>query len=80
MHFKSILLSMCMQAMIDEILAKKSGKNFGESRSKAEKLPFMTRQKKLINKDTHGVTDIPQQQHGENDLFENENFISNDDL
>ena len=74
---------MCLQQIIDEILLKKSGKTYHDAKHKIEKLPFLTRNKSLINKqDEVESTEIKtsRSNQGEIDLFENDNFISTDDL
>jgi hypothetical protein len=71
---------MCLQKMVDEICMKKSGKTFHDLKHKKQDLPFLTRDKSLINKikSETNHTLISGQNQGENELFDT--IISNDDL
>lgn len=79
---QSILLSMCLTSMVDEILIKNEGRSFEkDGRRKAKQLPFLTRDKSIINtveKSTLNSTPVINQNQEENDLFDT--IISNDDL
>lgn len=84
---QAILISMTLQTIVDEIIMMKEGKavkKFTERPKNRNLIPFLTRQKSLISmssqqpvpEDTHRVSKNVDQ----NTLFENEEFISNDDL
>jgi len=78
---------MTLQTIVDEIIMMKEGKavkKFTERPKNRNLIPFLTRQKSLISmssqqpvpEDTHRVS----KNFDQNTLFENEEFISNDDL
>lgn len=80
---------MTLQSIIDEIIMIRDGKEvkkFTEKPKDRNLIPFLTRQKALINApktndqqpydNSHEVIKTKNQE----DLFEDENFISNDDL
>lgn len=84
MNYKAILISMSLQTIVDEIILKQEGKRIKRLSEKSRArvtTPFLTRQKSLINADQkkqneiHTIKDM-----GRNDLVENDEFISNDDL
>ncbi|CAF0730719.1 unnamed protein product [Brachionus calyciflorus] len=87
---QAILISMSLQTMVDEILLKKDGKRLKRpsDRHKVRATPFLTRNKSLINNtsqqsDTESISsssaNVPRD-YNKNDMFENEEFITNDDL
>ncbi len=76
---------MSLQNVVDEILLRKAGKTIKRlsDRHKYKVTPFLTRQKAIIN------ASIEEENNNNNDLhvsrennvlFEDDNFISNDDL
>ena len=78
---------MTLQTIVDEIIMIKEGKavkKFTERTKNRNLIPFLTRQKSLVSyssqlsasEETYQVNKI----RDENTLFENEEFISNDDL
>lgn len=70
---------MCLQKMVDEIVMKKSGKTLHDLKHKRRDLPFLTRDKSLINNEAQmEKSHLVDQNQGENELFDN--MISNDDL
>ena len=73
---------MCLTSLVDEILIKNEGRSFEkDGRRKAKQLPFLTRDKSIINtveKSTLNSTPVINQNQEENDLFDT--IISNDDL
>jgi hypothetical protein len=76
---------MCLQSMIEEILLKKDGHDLGDTKHRAAKLPFLTRQKRVVDDKKPADAGVrcgptPELNHGENTIFEDDNFISNDDL
>ena len=77
---------MCLQSMVDEIIVKKSGKDFEDRKMRTEKLAFMTRQKRVVNMNKQDDENLlfvpknPELNQGENTIFDDDNFISNDDL
>lgn len=84
MHSKAILISMSLQTIVDEIILKQEGKRIkrlSEKRGSRVTTPFLTRQKSLINADQKKSNEIYSiRDMGRNDLVENDEFISNDDL
>jgi hypothetical protein len=83
---KAILISMTIQSIIDEILMVKDGKTvkkFTERPKDKNLIPFLNRQKSLINLKSLNEPENPHEvkrNFSQNDLLEVENFISNDDL
>ncbi len=87
MKKKAILLSMSLQTMVDEIVLRKEGKTskrFTERRGKVRPLPFLTRQKSIINTENEQQTQQLAQAHvdrdSENKVFDDNTVITNDDL
>ncbi|RMZ97406.1 sorting nexin-17-like [Brachionus plicatilis] len=90
---QAILISTSVQTMVDEILLKKDGKKIKRpsDRQRAKATQFLTRNKSLVksgsaNQNTDSETtslesnlNLPAD-YSKNDLFENEDFITNDDL
>lgn len=85
---------MCIQTMVDEVLLKNNGrkKKRPSDRQKSKKTEFLTRNKLILNKsdsisqngdsETSSLAsnaNLPTD-YSKNDLFENEDFITNDDL
>ena len=80
---------MTLQSIVDEIIMIKDGqtvKKFAERPKNRNLIPFLTRQKSLINASSQQVSVENENSHEvikkneQNALFENEDFISNDDL
>lgn len=88
MKIKAILLSMSLQTMVDEIVLRKEGKTikrFTERRGKVRPLPFLTRQKSIINNEVEQQSQQQQAQayvdrDSENKVFDDNTVITNDDL
>jgi len=77
------MLSMCLQSIVEEILMKKANYDFGDAKHRAVKLPFMTRQERKTNGKkltAEKIEPTPEMNFGENTIFDDDNFISNDDL
>lgn len=77
--------------MVDEILSKRDGKRIKRpsDRHKIKATPFLTRNKSWINRTNSQQNDIESNSSAnsavprdyiKNDMFENEEFITNDDL
>lgn len=82
---------MSLQTMVDEIILKKEGKSVKKpsDRHKIKITPFLTRQKSLINANGHSknteadgsdLNNNVARDFTKNDLFENDQFITNEDL
>lgn len=82
---------MSLQSIVDEILMKQEGKKIKKlsEKSKVKVTPFLTRTKSMINanRDTSNRKSSDQENGGfikdmgiRNDLAENDEFITNDDL
>jgi hypothetical protein len=75
---------MSLQTIVDEIILKQEGKRIKRLSEKSRNrvtTPFLTRQKSLINADQKKPNEIYSiRDMGRNDLVENDEFISNDDL
>jgi hypothetical protein len=75
---------MSLQSVVDEILLRKTGKTIKRlnDRQKYKVTPFLTRQKAIINASTgeNETNDLHVSRENNNVLFEDDNFISNDDL
>ena len=75
---------MSLQNVVDEILLRKAGKTIKRlsDRQKYKVTPFLTRQKAIINASVanENNNDLYVSKESNNDLFEDDNFISNDDL
>ena len=75
---------MSLQTIVDEIILKQEGKRIKRLSEKSRNrvtTPFLTRQKSLINTDQKKPNEIYSiRDMGRNDLVENDEFISNDDL
>ncbi len=73
--------------MVDEIVLRKEGKTikrFTERRGKVRPLPFLTRQKSIVNNDNEQPSQQQAQSYvdrdSENKVFDDNTVITNDDL
>lgn len=84
---------MCIQTMVDEVLLKKDGRKIKRpsDRQKSKKTEFLTRNKLKVKSGSISQNADPETEssasnnnlpvdYSKNDLFENEDFITNDDL
>lgn len=79
---QSILISMSLQSMVDEILLRRNGRSIKKpsERHRLKATPFLTRNKMLINQDLADAEEEHLTPMREKDLADNDDFISNDDL